>query len=163
MPTHLWQGQSGGRRAGPRNPNTSYVQRRGAVPSCSHSSGEAEEVQPRDTRHSAAGPIHCVYILMVMRRLLRGQGAGTQVCAGMSGYGPTVCVLHKEARLRGNWELTLALALFLEPFTGERGKKCACQFGHMPTGGFCPRGAPMWKSSTQRECPFETARGLCIG
>ena len=163
MPTHLWQGQSGGRRAGPRNPNTSYVQRRGAVPSCSHSSGEAEEVQPRDTRHSAAGPIHCVYILMVMRRLLRGQGAGTQVCASMSGYGTTVCVLHKEARLRGNWELTLALALFLEPFTGERGKKCACQFGHMPTGGFCPRGAPIWKSSTQRECPFETARGLCIG
>lgn len=119
--------------------------------------GVSRGAPTRDTRHSAVGPTQGVYILMVMRCLLRGQDAGTQVCPSISGYSPPVCALHKGARLTGNWELNPVLALLLKPFPGERGKRCTCQFGHMPMGGVCPRGVPILKSSTQRECPFETA------
>lgn len=119
--------------------------------------GGSRGAPARDTRHTAVGQTQGVDILMVMRRLLRGQDAGTRVCPSISGYSPPICALHKGARLKGNWELNPVLALFLKPFPGERGKRCACQFGHMPTGGVCPRGVPILKSSTQRECPFETA------
>lgn len=73
--------------------------------------GVSRGAPTRDTRHSAVGPTQGVYILMVMRCLLRGQDAGTRVCPSISGYSPPVCALHKGARLTGNWELNPVLAL----------------------------------------------------
>lgn len=67
-----------------------------------------------------------------------------------------LCTAQRD-KARGQLGVNPSLALLLKPFPGERGKRCACQSGHTPMVGFCPRAAPGSKSSTQRECPFETA------
>ena len=157
MPTHLWQGQGGGRREqgqGIPTPTTCRGEmwyRAAAAPW-----GKQRSSNPGHQAQCSGTDSGCLHT------------DGDETPAQRSGCGhsgvpqhlwvqPSGLCTAQRGKAKGQLGVKSSPFLLLKPFPGERGKRCACQFGHMPTGSVCPRGVPILKSSTQRECSFETA------